>query len=56
MSLRECFEPASDAGFDGVEVNDNMEGELSAESSKADLKSIDRLAESSARTKSLRQY
>lgn len=44
MSLKECFELAADAGFDGVEVNYNLEGELSAESSEADLKAIGNMA------------
>ena len=31
MSLKECFELAADAGFDGVEVNYNLEGDISPE-------------------------
>ncbi len=33
MSLKECFQLAKDAGFDGVEINFALEGEFSAESS-----------------------
>ena len=44
MSLKECFELAADAGFDAVEVNYNLEGELSAESTEADLKAIGNMA------------
>lgn len=44
MSLKDCFELAADAGFDGVEVNYNLEGELSAESTEADLKAIGNMA------------
>lgn len=45
MSLRECFQLAKDAGFDGVEVNFALEGELSAESSEAELRAIGQLAQ-----------
>ena len=44
MSLKECFELAADAGFDGVEVNYNLEGDISPEASEADLKAIGNLA------------
>jgi len=44
-SLKECFELARDAGFDGVEINFDEEGEFSAETSDADLRRIGRLAE-----------
>jgi hexulose-6-phosphate isomerase len=40
MSLIDCFELAKDAGFDGIEVNYNTEGDLSPEASSADLKAI----------------
>ncbi len=43
-SLQECFELAKDAGFDGVEINFDLEGEFSAESSDAQIKEIGRLA------------
>ncbi|MBW3599632.1 MAG: sugar phosphate isomerase/epimerase [Planctomycetes bacterium] len=44
-SLQECFELAKDAGFDGVEINFDLEGEFSAESSDAQVKDIGRMAE-----------
>ncbi len=44
MSLKECFELAADAGFDGVEVNYNLEGDLSPDASEADLKAIGNMA------------
>lgn len=44
-SLKQCFELARDAGFDAVEVNFNLIGEFSAESSDSDIEAIRRLAE-----------
>ena len=44
MSLKECFELARDAGFDAVEVNYALEGELSPEATERDLKHIGQLA------------
>lgn len=44
LSLKECFELAKDAGFDGVEVNYNLEGDLSPEASSDDLKAIGQMA------------
>lgn len=44
MSLKQCFELIADAGFDGVEVNYNLEGDLSPEASEEDLKAIGRMA------------
>ena len=46
-SLKECFELARDAGFDGVEINFDEQGEFSAETSDADLRRIGKLAEDS---------
>ena len=43
-SLRECLELAKDAGFDGVEINFNFEGEFSTESSADDIRAIRRMA------------
>lgn len=40
MSLTECFELCKDAGFDGVEVNYALEGDLSPNSSPAQIKAI----------------
>jgi hexulose-6-phosphate isomerase len=45
MTLRECFQLAKDAGFDGVEINFALEGEFSAESKPADIEAIRRQAE-----------
>ncbi|MEX0936214.1 MAG: sugar phosphate isomerase/epimerase family protein [Pirellulales bacterium] len=44
MSLAQCFELAKDAGFDGVEINFNLEGEFSAESSPESIREIGALA------------
>jgi hexulose-6-phosphate isomerase len=44
MSLGECFELAKRAGFDAVEVNYGIEGELSPAASEADLHAIRDLA------------
>ncbi len=44
MSLKESFELIADAGFDGVEVNYNLEGDISPEASEEDLKAIGRMA------------
>jgi len=43
-TLRECFELAKDAGFDGVEVDFALEGEFSAESSAEEIRGIAQLA------------
>jgi len=43
-SLKECFELAKDAGFDGIEINFNLKGEFSAESSDKQIKEIAALA------------
>ncbi len=45
MSLKECFRLCKDAGFDGVEVNYALEGDLSPQASDADLKAIGKAAE-----------
>jgi len=44
-SLRECLELAKDAGFDGVELNFDLEGDFSAESTAADIVAIRKMAE-----------
>jgi len=44
MSLKECFKLAKEAGFDAVEVNYALEGDLSPEAGEADLKAIGKLA------------
>ena len=44
MTLRECLELCKDAGFDGVEVNYALEGDLTPETSDADVAAVGRLA------------
>ncbi len=44
MSLGECFQLCREAGFDAVEVNYDLEGDLSPQASEADLKAIGRTA------------
>ena len=44
MSLRDCFQLAKDAGFDGVEINFNLEGEFSAESTPEEIQAVGELA------------
>ncbi len=40
MSLTECFQVCKDAGFDAVEVNYDLEGDLSPDASEADIRAI----------------
>ncbi len=40
MTLTQCFELAAAAGFDGVEVNYNPDGDISPDASEADLRKI----------------
>ncbi|HEX3870498.1 MAG TPA: TIM barrel protein, partial [Pirellulales bacterium] len=40
MSLKQCFQLAKDAGFDAVEVNYALEGDLSPTASQDDLRAI----------------
>lgn len=44
-SLRESLQIAKDAGFDGVELNFNLEGEFSFESSPTEIEGIKRMAQ-----------
>jgi len=44
MSLRECFQLCKDAGFDGVEVNYALEGDLSPEVGPADIRKVGEMA------------
>lgn len=44
-SLKECLQLAKDAGFDGVELNFDLEGEFSSESSGQDIQQIRQMAE-----------
>jgi hexulose-6-phosphate isomerase len=40
MSLTECFQLAKDAGFDGIEVNYDLENDISPKATAAELKQI----------------
>ena len=44
MTLRECFELTRDAGIDAVEVNYNLEGDISPDASADDLRRIGDMA------------
>lgn len=44
-TLKECLGIARDAGFDGVELNVDLEGELSVHSDPAQLREVRRMAE-----------
>ncbi|MBM4091580.1 MAG: sugar phosphate isomerase/epimerase [Planctomycetes bacterium] len=44
MTLKECFALAKDAGFDGIEINFDLRGEFSAESTDRDLAAVGELA------------
>ena len=44
MSLKECFQLCKDAGFEGVEVNYALDGDLCPESSEADMKAVGQMA------------
>lgn len=44
MSLRECFQLAKEAGFDAVEVNFNLEGDLSPQAGEAEVRAIGQAA------------
>lgn len=45
MSLRDCLQLAKHAGFDGIELNYDLEGDLSPDASEADLREIRSQAE-----------
>ena len=45
MSLRECMQLAKDAGFDGIELNYDLDNDLSPKASKQDLLGIRRMAD-----------
>jgi hexulose-6-phosphate isomerase len=44
MSLKDCFSLCKEAGFDGVEVNYALEGDLSPQASDADIRRIGEMA------------
>ncbi len=45
MNLRECFQLAKDAGFDGIELNYDLENDLSPKAGKRDYQRIRRMAD-----------
>ncbi len=45
MNLKECFQLAKDAGFDGIELNYDLENDLSPGASMKDYQAIRRLAD-----------
>jgi hexulose-6-phosphate isomerase len=45
MSLRQCLELAKDAGFDGIELNYDLDSELSPKSGTKEFVQIRRMAE-----------
>jgi L-ribulose-5-phosphate 3-epimerase len=45
MSLRECLQLAKDAGFDGIELNYDLESDLSHKAGTAELKAIRKMAD-----------
>jgi hexulose-6-phosphate isomerase len=45
MSLRECLQLAKDAGFDGIELNYDLENDLSPKASPADFRAMRKMAE-----------
>lgn len=45
MSLRECLQLAKDAGFDGVELNYDLDNDLSPKAGEAELRQIRKLAD-----------
>ena len=44
MTLKDCFELCADAGFDGIEINYALEGDLCPDTSDADIKAIGDMA------------
>src|SRR2546426_12656187 len=45
MSLRECLQLAKDAGFDGIELNYDLENDLSPKSGAQEYQAIRRMAD-----------
>jgi hexulose-6-phosphate isomerase len=45
MTLRQCLRLAKDAGFDGIELNYDLENDLSPKASPADLRAVRKAAE-----------
>ncbi len=44
MKLKECFQLCKDAGFEGVEVNYALDGDLSPEAGESDIRDIGKMA------------
>ena len=45
MNLRECFQLAKDAGFDGIELNYDLQNDLSPHATKRDYRRIRQMAD-----------
>src|SRR5262249_51442277 len=45
MTLRECLQLAKDAGFDGIELNYNLEDDLSPKAGPKDFRAIRQMAQ-----------
>ena len=45
MNLRECLQLAKDAGFDGIELNYNLDNDLSPKATAKDFKAIRQMAD-----------
>src|SRR5713101_2149915 len=45
MTLRECLQLAKNAGFDGIELNYDLDNDLSPRATAQDLRNIRRMAE-----------
>ena len=45
LTLRQCLQLAKDAGFDGVELNFDLESDVSAKSTEKELKEVRKMAE-----------
>lgn len=45
MSLRECLQLAKDAGFDGIELNYDLESDLSPKAGSAELRALRKMAD-----------
>ena len=48
MSLKECLQLAKDAGFDGIELNYDLENDLSPRAGTKEFHAIRKTAETSA--------
>ena len=46
MTLRECLPPAKDAGFDGIELNYDLDNDLSPKAGTKEFQAIRKMADS----------